>query len=134
MPTTHLRQADSKIGATASSWCADTVRPQVSQDNLIGLNGAGYALPSRPCLCLEKWLLRRIPLLREYFPKDIEITRGIRYLQAAADEIDDRPRVILGFRTSAEVFAEFLADNPGDNVGSIAFRRLRSAIQKGPEK
>ena len=63
--------------------------------------------------------MRGISLLRKYFPKDIEITRGIRYLQAAADEVDDGPRVILGLRTSAELFAEFLAGNPGDNIASI---------------
>jgi IS30 family transposase len=60
-------------------------------------------------------------LLREYFPKSTEITGDIRYLQAVADEINDRPRAILGFRTPAEVFAELLlADNPGDNLSSIA--------------
>jgi hypothetical protein len=64
----------------------------------------------------------------------IPLSREFRYLQAVADEIDDRPRVILEFRTSAEASAEFLADNPGDNIGSIVFHRLRPAIQKGPEK
>ncbi|MDQ2876259.1 MAG: IS30 family transposase, partial [Actinomycetota bacterium] len=60
-------------------------------------------------------------LLREYFPKGTDITGDITYLQAVADEINDRPRAILGFRTPAEVFAELiLADNPGDNPSSIA--------------
>jgi IS30 family transposase len=60
-------------------------------------------------------------LLREYFPKGTEITGDIHYLQAVADEINDRPRAILGFRTPAEVFAELLrADNPEDNLSSIA--------------
>jgi IS30 family transposase len=60
-------------------------------------------------------------LLREYFPKGTEITGDIRYLQTVADEINDRPRAILGFRTPAEVFADLLlADNPGDNLSSIA--------------
>ena len=31
-----------KIAATASDWCANTVRLQVSQDNLLGPNGTGY--------------------------------------------------------------------------------------------
>src|SRR5450755_232013 len=34
---------DSKIDATASAWCANIVRLQVSQDTLIGLNGAGFS-------------------------------------------------------------------------------------------
>jgi IS30 family transposase len=60
-------------------------------------------------------------LLREYFPKGTDITGDIKYLQAVVDEINDRPRAILGFRTPAEVFAELLlADNPGDNLSSIA--------------
>ncbi len=60
-------------------------------------------------------------LLREYFPKSTDITGDITYLQAVADEINDRPRAILGFRTPAEVFAELiLADNPEDNLSSIA--------------
>lgn len=60
-------------------------------------------------------------LAREYFPKGTDITGDINYLQAVADEVNDRPRAIPGFRTPAEVFAEFLlADNPGDNLSSIA--------------
>ncbi|MGH3495819.1 MAG: IS30 family transposase, partial [Sciscionella sp.] len=47
-------------------------------------------------------------LLREYFPKGTDITGDIHYLQAVADEINDRPRAILEFRTPAEVFAELL--------------------------
>lgn len=60
-------------------------------------------------------------LVREYFPKGTEITGDIRYLNAVADEINGRPRAILGFRTPAEVFADLLlADNPGDDLSSIA--------------
>src|SRR5712691_1853680 len=60
-------------------------------------------------------------LLREYFPKGTDITGDIRYLNRVADEINDRPRAILGFRTPAEVFAELLLDdNSGDNLSSIA--------------
>ena len=60
-------------------------------------------------------------IVREYFPKGTEITRDIHYLQAVADEINDRPPAMLGFRTPAEVFAELLlADNPGDNLSPIA--------------
>jgi len=60
-------------------------------------------------------------LLREYFPKGTDITGDIRYLNAVADEINGRPRAILGFRTPAEVFAELLLDdNPGDSLSSIA--------------
>jgi transposase, IS30 family len=60
-------------------------------------------------------------LLREYFPKGTDITGDIRYLNRVADEINDRPRAILGFRTPAEVFAELLLDeNFGDNLSSVA--------------
>jgi IS30 family transposase len=60
-------------------------------------------------------------LLREYFPKGTDITGDIRYLNRVADEINDRPRAILGFRTPAEVFAELLLDdNSGDNLSSVA--------------
>jgi hypothetical protein len=62
-------------------------------------------------------------IVREYFPKGTEITVGIHYLQAVADEINDRPSAMLGFRTPAEVFAfaELLvADNPEDNLSPIA--------------
>jgi Cellulase (glycosyl hydrolase family 5) len=33
---------ENKINATASSWCANTVRLQVAQDNLIGVDGSSY--------------------------------------------------------------------------------------------
>ena len=60
-------------------------------------------------------------LAREYFPKGTEITGDIRYLNAVADEINGRPRAMLGFRTPAEVFAELLlADNPDGNLSPIA--------------
>jgi IS30 family transposase len=60
-------------------------------------------------------------LLREYFPKGTDITGDIHYLNTVADELNGRPRAILGFRTPAEVFAELLlADHPGDDLSSIA--------------
>jgi IS30 family transposase len=61
-------------------------------------------------------------LLREYFPKGTDITGDIRYLNAVADELNGRPRAILGFRTPAEVFAEelLLDENSGDDLSSIA--------------
>jgi len=60
-------------------------------------------------------------LVREYFPKGTDITGDIRYLNAVADEINGRPRAMLGFRTPAEVFAELLlADNPDGSLSSIA--------------
>lgn len=47
-------------------------------------------------------------LLREYFPKGTEITAHAPYLQAVAEELNARPRRILGYRTPAEVFTELL--------------------------
>jgi IS30 family transposase len=47
-------------------------------------------------------------LIREYFPKGTEITGDRNYLWAVANELNDRPRAILGFRKPSEVFAELL--------------------------
>lgn len=35
---------DAKIRATARSWCANTVRLQIGQDNLVGASGRGFSL------------------------------------------------------------------------------------------
>jgi len=35
---------DAKIRATARSWCANTVRIQIGQDNLVGASGRGFSL------------------------------------------------------------------------------------------
>jgi IS30 family transposase len=49
-------------------------------------------------------------LLRQYFPKgsDLSVHSPAR-LQAVADELNGRPRKVLGWRTPAEAMAEFLA-------------------------
>lgn len=47
-------------------------------------------------------------LIREYLPKGVEITSHQPYLNAIADEINDRPRATLGFRTPREVFEQLL--------------------------
>src|SRR6266487_752806 len=47
-------------------------------------------------------------LIREYLPKGTEIPGDMNYLWAIADELNDRPRAILGFRKPKEVFAELL--------------------------
>lgn len=49
--------------------------------------------------------------LREYFPKGTPITSDPDYLQAVADELNDRPRAILGFKKPKEVFAELLTSS-----------------------
>lgn len=36
---------DAKIRATATAWCANTVRLQISQANLVGANGKGFSRP-----------------------------------------------------------------------------------------
>ena len=46
--------------------------------------------------------------LREYFPKGTTITNDPDYLQAVADELNNRPRAIFGFKKPKEVFAELL--------------------------
>lgn len=50
-------------------------------------------------------------LIREYLPKGIEITDHQPYLDAIADELNDRPRAVLGFRTPREVFTKLLTDS-----------------------
>ena len=47
-------------------------------------------------------------LIREYLPKGTEIPGDLQYLWAIADELNDRPRATLGFRTPREVFTELL--------------------------
>ena len=49
-------------------------------------------------------------LIREYLPKGIEITDHQPYLNAIADELNDRPRQTLGFRTPREVFTRLLTE------------------------
>lgn len=49
-------------------------------------------------------------LIREYLPKGIEITSHQPYLDAIADELNDRPRQTLGFRTPREVFERLLVN------------------------
>lgn len=47
-------------------------------------------------------------LIREYLPKGTEITSHQPYLDAIADELNDRPRQTLGFHTPREVFQKLL--------------------------
>lgn len=47
-------------------------------------------------------------LIREYLPKGVEITDHQPYLNAIADELNDRPRQTLGFLTPREVFQRIL--------------------------
>ena len=49
-------------------------------------------------------------LLRQYFPKGIDLSRFDAYaLQAAADSLNNRPRKTLGWATPAEALATILA-------------------------
>src|SRR5918997_3155704 len=50
-------------------------------------------------------------LLREYFPKGIDITDDQTYLDLVARELNNRPRRILGYRTPAEVFTDLLTSS-----------------------
>jgi IS30 family transposase len=48
-------------------------------------------------------------LLRQYFPKGSDLSvHSQQYLQAVADEVNGRPRKVLGWKTPAEAMAEFL--------------------------
>lgn len=47
-------------------------------------------------------------IVREYFPKGVEITSDPHYLAAVAAEINDRPRKIHDWKKPSEVFTELL--------------------------
>jgi len=47
-------------------------------------------------------------IVREYFPKGVEITSDPHYLAAVAAEINDRPRKIHSWKKPSEVFTELL--------------------------
>jgi IS30 family transposase len=48
-------------------------------------------------------------LLRQYFPKGTDLAvHSLQYVQAVADELNGRPRKVLGWKTPAEALAEFL--------------------------
>jgi hypothetical protein len=63
-------------------------------------------------------------LLRQYFPKGTQvglpkgtdITSHQPYLDAIADELNDRPRAVLGYLTPREVFTQLLLDNEPELV------------------
>jgi hypothetical protein len=60
-------------------------------------------------------------LVGEYFPKRTEITSESSYLWEVADELNGRPRAILGLRTPAEAFAELLLEGISEDAeGSFA--------------
>jgi transposase, IS30 family len=52
-------------------------------------------------------------LLRQYFPKGTDLSRhSPRHLAEVADELNGRPRKVLGWKTPAEAMAEFLDARP----------------------
>jgi IS30 family transposase len=50
-------------------------------------------------------------IVREYFPKGVEITSDPKYLAMVACDINDRPRKIHDWKKPSEVFAELIASN-----------------------
>jgi IS30 family transposase len=50
-------------------------------------------------------------ILREYFPKGVEITADPAYLAMVACEINDRPRKIHDWKKPSEIFAELIASD-----------------------
>lgn len=57
-------------------------------------------------------------LIREYLPKGFELTSHQPYLDSIADELNDRPRAVLGFLTPREDFTKLLNDNVANEVGT----------------
>jgi len=47
-------------------------------------------------------------LIREYLPKGTAITIHQPYLTAIAEELNERPRAVLGYRTPREVYMKLL--------------------------
>lgn len=47
-------------------------------------------------------------ILREYFPRGVEITSDPRYLAMVASDINDRPRKIHNWKKPSEIFAELV--------------------------
>jgi len=56
-------------------------------------------------------------LIREYLPQGVEITSHQPYLNAIADELNDRPRQTLGFHTPREVFEKLLLNRKVASTG-----------------
>jgi len=53
-------------------------------------------------------------LLREYFPKGSDLSvHTLADIKAVQDEVNDRPRKRLGYRTPREVFASLMATQTG---------------------
>ncbi|MGH3589170.1 MAG: IS30 family transposase, partial [Pseudonocardia sp.] len=50
-------------------------------------------------------------IVREYFPKGVEITSDPKYLAMVACDINDRPRKIHNWKKPSEVFAELVASD-----------------------
>lgn len=50
-------------------------------------------------------------LVREYLPKGTTITTHQPYLTAIADEINNRPRAALGYRTPREAFNRLIVES-----------------------
>lgn len=73
-------------------------------------------LPEYIGLPLRRWtlnygvqLLGATPLLRQYFPKETDLSRwSAEDLEAVAYALNNRPRKNLGWKTPAEVYEEQL--------------------------
>lgn len=52
-------------------------------------------------------------LVREYLPKGIDIPADQPYLDAIAEELNERPRAVLGFLTPREAFEQLLQQEAG---------------------
>ena len=68
-----------------------------------------FARPHSPWQRGSNENLNRI--LREYFPKGVEITSDPKYMAMVASEINDRPRKIHDWKKPSEVFTELVEAN-----------------------
>ena len=71
-----------------------------------------YRAPGHPHSSWERPSNENNGLIREYLPGGVEITDHQSYLNAIADELNERPRQTLGFRTHAPSSTRFTTKRP----------------------
>ena len=67
-------------------------------------------------------------LLRDYFPKGTDLSaHSPQHLLAVENELNNRPRLVLGDRAPAELFAALLASEKSVRVATLTRTRLAAS-------